>query len=298
MRSAISLAFIACIAIPAEAAKPPPPPSGSTTPEIAFVQISGGARRNYTLRLANEDGSGASSIYSSRDIGQMVPHMGSKAARTILLVQGGNVSLVRYKATSVGTALDSIEHLPPIGSSPGAIDVDFAPDGKKYVNFSPLDNSFWIYDIEQRVFWPLIELNAVPHGFAFSRDSSAIIYLDHVSNTEAVLKKVSLSGGAPIELGIRGNYWEVKPAHQSNGFILLRGSDAATSRIEWHPADGSGPYDLAQGYEPSLQCDDSTVIYQKLNSGGSVSLLRVEVASKQGYTTSTSGNYSPDYVGC
>lgn len=298
MRISISLALIACFAIPADAAKPPPPPSGTTSPEIAYIQISGGVRRNYTLRLANEDGTGASTIYSSRDVGQMVPYMGPKADRTILLVQGGNVSLLRYKPTATGTALDSIEELPSIGTAPGATDVDFSPDGKKFVNFSPLDNRFWIFDIEQRTFWPSIQLSAVPHGFAFSRDSSAIIYLDHVSNTEAIVKRVSLSGGQPTELGIRGNYWEVVPANQSNGLILLRNSDAGTSRIEWHPADGSGPVDLAQGYEPALQCDDSTVIYQKLNSNGSVSLLRVEVPSKQGYTTSTSGNYTPDYVSC
>ena len=298
MRSAISLALIACCAIPADAAKPPPPPSGTSTPEIAFVQISGGTRRNYTLRLANEDGTGASTIFSSRDIGQMVPYMGPKADRTILLVQGGKVSLVRYKPTSSGTALDSIEELPSIGSSPGAVDVDFSPDGRKFVNFSSLDNKFWIFDLEQRAFWPLIQLNAVPHGFAFSRDSSSIIYLDHVSSTEVVVKKVSLSGGQPTELGIRGHYSEVVPANQSDGLILLRTTNTGSNRIEWHPADGTGPVDLAEGYEPSLQCDDSTVIYQKLNSNGSVALLRVEVATKQAYTTSTSGNYSPDYVGC
>jgi Tol biopolymer transport system component len=275
-----------------------PVPSGTSNPEIGYVNISGGARRNYALRLANEDGTGANTIYSSRDVGQMVPHMGPRADRTILLVQGSKLSLVRYEPTSTGTKLTSIEPLPAIGSAPGAQEVAFSPDGKKFVLFAQNDMKFWVFDLVTRVFSPLLQLAATPHNFAFSRDGSSLIYLDHVSNTDAILKSVSLSGGAPVELGIRGDFWDVEPAHQSDGFILVRGVDTKTSRVEYHPATGGATSDLAQGYAPSLKCDDSTVIYQQVQADSTVKLLRIELATTSGFTTSTIGNYWPDYVGC
>ena len=277
--------------------KPPPPPS-TTAPDIAYVNISGGSRRLYTLRVANEDGTGAATLYSSRDIGQMVPHMGPSSDRTILLVQGSKLSLVRYEPTSTGTKLTSIEPLPGIGTAPGAQTVAFAPDGKKFISFAQNDMSFWVFDMVTRTFTPLLQLAATPHNFAFSRDGQSLLYLDHVSDTDAVLKSVPLSGGAPVELGIRGNYWDVEPAHNSDGYVLVRGVDITSSRIEYHPAGGGAVRDLAQGYAPSLKCNDSTIIYQRRNSDGSVSLLRYELPTNLGYTTSSSGNYWPDYVGC
>lgn len=281
---------------PGIAAKPVPP--GTSTPEIAYINISGGSRRNYTLRLANEDGTGANTIYSSRDIGQMVPHMGPRADRTILLVQGSKLSLIRYEPTSTGTKFTSIEPLPAIGNSVGAQEVAFSPDGKKFVNFSHLDMKFWVFDLVARAFTPLLQLAATPHNFAFSRDGSSLLYLDHVSNTEAILKSFPMSGGPPVELGIRGDFWDVEPAHNSDGYVLVRGVDITTSRVEFHPAGGGAPVDLAQGYAPSLKCDDSTVIYQQRQADSSVKLLRVDLAGISDFTTSNSGNYWPDYVGC
>lgn len=290
-------ALLALCASTLISAKPAPSPS-TTDPQIAYVNISGGTRRNYQLRVANEDGTGAATIYSSRDIGQMVPHMGPRADRTILLVQGSNLSLVRYESTSTGTKLTSIEPLPAIGSAPGAQEVAFSPDGKKFVSFAQNDMTFWVFDLVTRTFSPLLQLAATPHNFAFSRDGSSLVYLDHVSDTDAILKSVPLSGGTPVELGIRGDFWDVEPAHQSDGYVIVRGVGIKTSRIEYHPAGGGATVDLAQGYAPSLKCNDGTVIYQQVQADSSVKLLRVDVATKSGFTTSTSGNYWPDYVGC
>lgn len=299
-KTALLVLFVstAALAAPKPGGGKPPPPPATSNPDIGFVKISGGVRRLYELRVANEDGMGAATIYSSRDTGQMVPHMGPRNQRTILLIQGSKVSLVTYEPTSTGTQLKSIEALPGIGTAPGAQTVAFSPDGSKFVSFAQNDMSFWVFDIATRTFSPLLQLAATPHHFAFSRDGSAIVYLDHVSDTDAILKSVPLAGGTPIELGIRGDFWHVEPAHQSDGYVLVRGVDVTTSRIEYHPADGSGPFDLAQGYAPSLKCDDSTVIYQRNNSSGGVSLLRYNLASNTGNTTSAGGNYWPDYVGC
>lgn len=293
-RNCVLLALCSSLLV---SAKPAPPPSTSD-PQIAFVNISGGARRQYQLRVANEDGTGAATLYTSRTVGQMMAHMGPRSERTILLVQGSNLSLVRYETSSTGTKLSSIEALPSIGSSVGAREVAFSPDGTKFAHFAQNDRKFWIFNLVTRVFTPLVQLAATPRAFAFSRDGSSILYLDHVSDGEAVLKSVPLSGGDPVELGVRGDYWDIEPAHGSNGYILVRGLTYETSRVEYHPADGGAVVDLAQGYAPSLKCDDSTVIYQQVQSDSSVKLLRVDLATKSGSTTSSSGNYWPDYVGC
>ena len=291
------LAAAAILAATLIGAKPAPPPSTSA-PEISYVNISGGTRRNYQLRVANEDGTGAATIYSSRDTRQMVPHMGPRSDRTILLVQGSDLSLVRYESTATGTRLASIESLPSIGAAPGAQTVAFSPDGKKFVSFAQNDKSFWVFDLVTRNFSPLLQLAATPHNFAFSRDGSSLVYLDHVSDTDAILRSIPIAGGAPRELGIRGDFWDVEPAHKSDGYVLVRGVNNRTSRVEYHPAGGGAPVDLAQGYAPSLKCSDSTVIYQQVQADSSVKLLRVDLATKAGSTTSSSGNYWPDYVGC
>ena len=296
--SRTKFAMIALLVSTAAPAAKPSPPVGTTAPDIAYVNISGGARRHYTLRLANEDGTGANSIFSSRDVGQMVPHMGPRSDRTILLVQGGKLSLLRYEPTSTGTKLTSIESLPAINTAAGAQQVALSPDGKKYVFFANNDMRFWVFDIVGRAFSPLLQLPARPHDFAFSRDGLSLLYLDHVSDSEAILKRVSLSGGEPVELGIQGDYWDVEPAHQSDGYVLVRGVNTRISRVEYHPAGGGAPDDLAQGYAPSLKCDDGTVIYQQIQADSSVKLLRVDVATGSGSTTSAIGNYWPDYVGC
>lgn len=276
--------------------KPPPPPS-TTTPQIAYVNISGGARRHYQLRLANEDGTQAATIYSSKEVGQMVPHMGPAADKTIVLVQGGRVSLVRYKIGSTGTAFDGIEPLFTINSASGAQNVDFSPNGQDIVWWDRPNNKLMIFNLTSRASTVLLQLASEPNHFAFNRDGTSVLFLDHVSDTQAVLKRVALADRAVTTLGVEGDFWGVEAAHGSNALILTRGL-GRTSRIEYHPMNGSGTTDLANGYVPSFRCDDAVVIYQQINPDSSVSLLRVEPLSGSDYTTSTSGNYWPDYVGC
>lgn len=288
---------LALAATPASSAKPPPP-TGTTTPDIGYVRISGGARRFYELRLANEDGTGANTIYSSRDIGQMFPHMGPRADRTIALVQGGRVSLVRYDVTSTGPIFVSIEPLFTIREASGGQAMDFSPNGKDIVWFDATAGALKIFNLDTRSSTPLLSLAREPNSFVFNRDGSAVLFLEYVTDTDAILKSVALAGGTPVDLGLRGNFWGLEAAHTSDGFIVNRGLDIKTTYLDYYASAGSGPTTLAQGYLPSFKCDDNVVIYQKVNTDGSVSLLRVNPTTLAGNTTSTKDNYRPDYVGC
>ena len=291
------VALLALCASTLIGAKPAPPPSTSN-PEIAYVNISGGSRRHYQLRVANEDGTGAATLYSSRDVGQMMPHMGPAADRTIVLIQGGRVSLVRYNVSSTGTTFHSIEPLFTINTAVGAQRVDFSPNGKDIVWWDRPINTLKIFNLDTRTSRSLIQLASEPHNFAFNRDGTAVLFLDHVTDSDAILKSVPLAGGDATEVGLRGDFWGVESAHGSDALILTRGVNHKTSQLEYYATPASGPDNLATGYVPSIKCDDSTAIYQQVNADGSVSLLRVDLASGAGFTTSTKGNYWPDYVGC
>ena len=278
-------------------AKPAPPPSTSD-PEIAFVNISGGARRHYALRLANEDGTGAVTIYSSRDVGQMVPHMGPRADRTIVLIQGGRVSLVRYESSSTGTKFVSITPLFTINDAVGAQRVDFSPNGKDIVWWDRPISTLKIFNLDTQSSTPLIQLASEPHYFAFNKDGSAVLFLDHVTDSDAILKSIPTGGGTPTEVGLRGDFWGVVAAPGSDALILTRGINNRTSQLDYYATAASGADSLATGYVPSIKCDGGTAIYQQVQADGSVKLLRVNLTTKVGATTSSIGNYWPDYVGC
>ena len=61
----------------------------AASPDLGYVKISGGTRRLYELRVASEDGTRATTLYSTRDIGQMMIRMGPRADHTIIVIQGG-----------------------------------------------------------------------------------------------------------------------------------------------------------------------------------------------------------------
>jgi Tol biopolymer transport system component len=303
-RSTIVLAAL-LLASAAVAAKPPSPGggggdsgggSGTTAPQIAFVNISGGTRRHYQLRVADEDGSHSATLYDTRDIGQMVPHMGPAGDKTIVLVQGGKVSLVRYTTSSTGTAFQSIETLLTVSSQTGAVHVDFSPNGNDIAWFDNSARELKVFHLDSGT-----STTVTPVGFteqfSFTGDGSEILYLEYIGQGDEILWRVPSGGGTPVKL-LEGDYSGVEPAHSGSAFILTRSSSLKTSTLEYFSSPSSGSTTLATGYVPSFACDDSTIIYQRVNSDGSVSLLRRDMATGLGYTTSSTGNYWPDYVGC
>ena len=291
-------AAIACLfATALVSAKPAPPPT-TGAPQIAYVNISGGARRHYQLRVANEDGTQAATLYSTNNIGQMVPHMGPAAHKTIVLIQGGRVSLVRYQTSSAGTTFQSIAPLFTINDAVGAQHVDFSPNGKDIIWWDRPINTLKIFNLDSGVSAPVIQLASEPHHFSFNKDGSSVLFLDHVTDTDAILKQIPLTGGTATDVGLRGDFWGVEPAHNSDALVLTRGVDIRTSSLDYYPTPASAPTTLAAGYVPSFRCNGTVVIYQKVNTDSSVSLLRVEPTSLASYTTSPTGNYWPDYVGC
>lgn len=300
MRHALAAALgISLFASSAMGAKPtPPPPSGTATPDLGYVQITGGRlNKTYTIYLANEDGSGASSVYSTSDSGQMLIRMGPKADHTIVVIQGGRFSLLRYALSSTGATFVSIEPLVTIANVSGAQMVDFSPNGKDIAYFRGSDNSLWNFNLDTRASTKVAQLASYINGISFDQTGSNILFVENASSNAsyAVVKSVPTAGGNIALMGLEGDYNGIESSHTSGSFILTRHFLTETMTLEYH-AGSSTPVILATGYLPSFRCDDRMVVYQHV-SNGSVSLLEHDMVSGLEHTlTSNGNNYRPDYI--
>lgn len=268
----------------------------AASPDLGFVKISGGTRRLYELRVAGEDGTGATTLYSTRDIGQMMIRMGPRADHTIIVIQGGRFSLLRYTVTFSGPQMLSIEPLLTIYSGSGAASVDFSPNGKDVAYAAGGGTTINIFNLDTRTSRVIAHLPSYSRGLSFNHDGSQVYYFENVSNTDAVLKKVAVAGGGdPILVGIEGDYDGVRVGRTVDSILTSR-KNVRYDALTYFAPGSTSPSVIATGSIPSFRCDDAMIIYQKVNSDNSVSLLRRDMLSGAPYTFSTSGYYYPDYI--
>jgi Tol biopolymer transport system component len=274
-------------------AKPPPPPPGTSNPEIGYIRTSGGTRRSYEFILSNEDGTGRSIIYSTREIGHMAVHMGPRADRTFALVQGGKISIGRYKQVATGLALDTLTEIYN-GNHSGAIDAEFSRDGDSIVYMRNASMQIWRYDVSSGEERMLVDLATYGGGMSVSRDNSTVYYVESEGSTVAALKSVPMAGGTPTDLGLRGNYLDTEAANTKDELLLTEHFTGGDRLKRYDLASGSLT-DVTNGYEPGYKCDDSRIVYV-LNTGRDVSILYRDEPSGAPGTLSTSGLYWPDYI--
>ena len=278
---------------PAYSGKPAPPQPGTSNPEIGYIRISGGSRNQYELILSNEDGTGRSIIYSTRDIGQMAVHLGPRADRTFALVQGGKISIGTYKEVATGLALNS---LTPIynGNHVGAIDAEFSRDGDSIVYMRNATMQIWRYDVSSGVQTMLVDLPTYGGGMSISRDGATVYYMENESPNVFALKSVPMAGGAPTDMGLRGYFLDTEAANTKEELLLTEHFAGADRLKRYDLASGTLTH-VTNGYEPGYKCDDSRIVYV-LNTGRDVSVLYRDEPSGAPGTLSTSGLYWPDYM--
>ncbi len=293
LRTAVVLALLST-AQPANSGKPAPPAPGTSNPELGYIRISGGSRRFYEFILSNEDGTGKSIIYSSREIGQMAVHMGPRADRTFALVQGGKISLGKYKQVATGLALDT---LIPIhnGNHVGAIDAEFSRDGDSIVYMRNATMQIWRYDVSSGAQTMLVDLPTYGGGVSISRDGATVYYIENESTTGYALKSVPMAGGAPTDLAIRGYYLDTEAANTKDELLLTEHIAGGGNRLKRLDLASGSVTDVTNGYEPAYKCDDSRIVYV-LARDGAVSILYRDEPSGAPGTLSTSGLYWPDYM--
>lgn len=265
-------------------------------PDLGYVRISGGSRRFYELRVASEDGTGATTLYSTRDVGQMMIRMGPRADNTIIVIQGGRFSLLRYTNTFSGPQMLSFEPLVTISTASGAAPVDFSPNGKDVAYAGAGGTSINIFNLDTRASRTIAQLPSYTRGLSFSHDGSQVYYLENVSTTDAVLKRVPVAGGPAVSVGIEGDYNNLTIGRTTDSVLTSR-KNVRYDDLSYFVAGSTTPTVIATGYVPSFRCDDTKIIYQKANSDNTPSLLRRDM-TPTGYTFtfSSTGNYWPSYI--
>lgn len=148
MRSIRVAAFLLSLVPPLAAAKPPGSgPSPPPNPEIAYRILSG---KTVKLMVANEDGSNASSLYSSPTSFRfdLAPRGQQQIAVSTGTGAASQISLLTYDVTGSGTfATSSLVGLTP--SRQGST-VDFSPDGTRIAYtccFDGVNETLAVYDL-------------------------------------------------------------------------------------------------------------------------------------------------------
>lgn len=282
VHTALVLALLVT-AQPANGGKPAPPSPGTSNPEIGYIRYNSGNRKD--LILSNEDGTGASTIYSSKEFSAMSVAFGPRAHKTFALSQGNKISLGKYKQVATGLALDT---LTPIGGAGGS-DVEFSRDGDSIVYQSFGD--IWRYDVSAGTHSKLVDMAGIGGGLSISRDSSTVYYVEEEISGVTALKSVPMAGGASTDLGLRGPYYDTEAARTKDE-LLLTASGNLLKRYDL--ATGTVTH-VTNGYAAAYKCDDSRIVYVVAN-GSSLSILYRDEPSGAPGTLSTSGLYWPDFM--
>lgn len=292
-------ALLTCLLVtaqPVSGGKPAPTP-GTSTPEIGYVKISGGSRRFYEFKMSNEDGTGASTVFSSRDVGSMVVDLGPRAAKSFLMIQGGKLSLGKYKSTSTGVQLDGalteIINMNHVGAAMAKI----SNTGQDVVYFRNATSQLWRYNVASRTHSLLYDLPANGAGLTISPDGQTVYFTEEEGPETFALKSIPMAGGTPTDLNRRGYFTDISAANTRAELVLVDIGDWPVTRMHFYDvATGTLGPSFANGTQASYKCDDSRLVYQQNNAGGGVSLLYYDIPSGAPGTLSRSDLYRPDYI--
>lgn len=230
-------------------------PSGTTAPAIAYVRSSTSGNRQ--LIVANEDGSGAVTVYSSA--GRL---LNGQLGRDgfIYFFNGGNF----YRMPALGGAATLLFETPGTISRPFAL----SRDGGSIAWFSKDAGMIMRFDLGRGQ----TPIASVAHvlDLTYDRLGSSIIFVEEVDSTgsEYQLKRVSAGGGTPSLIGLSGRISSVDSAHADDTLLLTFNPVGASPYLAlWKPGMGS-PMRLTDGYNGVYRCDDSAILYDRMASSG------------------------------
>lgn len=241
-------AFLLCISPSLPAAGPPN--SGTQTPQISYVRSS----RGYDLIVANNDGSGARTIYSSSRMlaGELGPD------GMIYFWEGGRFNRMPATGGTVQSLFDT--------SGTIVRHSDLSRDGTSVAWFSP-EGVLFRYDIGTGSQTPLVSVaNIIDLTFDYTGNS--IIYAQAVSDVDYELKSISAAGGNPISLGLVARISNFDSARRDDTLALTINPPGASPYIGlWKPGMGT-PTRIADGYNPTYRCDDSSILFDRMTNSG------------------------------
>ncbi|MFP5329881.1 MAG: hypothetical protein ACLGHC_07075 [Alphaproteobacteria bacterium] len=205
--------------------------------------------------VANEDGSGATTIYTSTVMlsGHLAPN------GFVYFWEGG----VFKKIPATGGAVT------PLFDTGGTFSrqSDLSPDGSTVAWYSIQGGMLFLYHIATGTQTPLAPSTTVA-GVTFDRTGGNVIYLDEIGPGESEVRIVPVSGGASASLGLTGRFMGIDAAHTDSTLAIAVNPAGGFPYIGlWEPGM-SGLVKLVDGYSPTYRCDDSAIIYDRMTSSG------------------------------
>lgn len=259
MRILATLVFAAAALVPASQGFSRPP-SGVASPQIAFVKASTGGRRQ--LMVANEDGSGATAIYTSTRM--IRPEMGSDG--NVYFWDGGRFNRISTTGGAVQMLFDTNRTIPPPS--------DLAPDGSNLAWFSEASGGLFRYDIGSGQQQAVAAVSSVL-DLSFDRFGANIIFNTPVGDVDYEFRIVPASGGTPAPYGLVGRYSMFDASHRDSTLVIsvFPGGGMGPYLSLWEPGMGT-PIRIADGYQGTYRCDDSAILYQRVVGSGSTLFRR------------------------
>ena len=243
------------------AAKPGSPSGpGVTNPQIAFVKASTGGRRQ--LIVANEDGSSATSIYTSTRM--LRPEMGSDG--NVYFWDGGRFNRIAVSGGSAQPLFDTNRTIPPPS--------DLSPDGTSLAWFSEESGGIFRYSIGTGQQQAIAVVSSLL-DLSFDRTGANIIFNSPVSDVDYEFRIVPASGGTPASYGLVGRYSMFDASHLDATLVIsvFPGGGATPYIGLWEPGM-SAPMRIADGYQGTYRCDDSAIFFQRVVGSGSAIFRR------------------------
>ncbi len=270
------------------AAKPTAP--GTNTPEIVYTLATA---KGYELKVANEDGTGAITLYTGAGI--TISKFGPRATKNIAFYGGNNMYLLTYDVSSTGVVKIGQRFLFDNGRSNGAPS-PFDYNGTYIAWWHPENGDLRLYDVRDGSGGVVINVPNLS-GISFSSDGSEIFYGDGGSGAPYRLHRIPIAGGTPTPVGVDANVGTFDSGHKTDAFAI-----AAPLSGSWYlthvPAGASSGRIIARAVEGSFRCDDKVIIY-RMPAGNGYDTLKYDLETKLSSTFSTNNSvkfasYMPD----
>lgn len=246
------LIIAALLAGSAQAAKPPAP-AGTNSPEVIYTLA---GRRSYELRVANEDGTGAVTLFKGPQL--VIGKFGPRADRTIVFMHANQLILMTYATSSTGVVEESREILLDIGRRfSGSFDFS----GTDVAWWHPGTGDLRIYNLASRSDRFVANVPDLA-GVSFSADGSKIFYGDGKFTGRYSLHSIPVAGGDPTELGIGTNALVFDSGRTADHFAVAY-HISGNWQLDFVPAGAASGEKIAKGIEGSFRCDDQVIIYRQ-----------------------------------
>ncbi len=252
---------LVALATPATTARPPSGGGGGglANAQIAFVKSSTSGRRQ--LMVANEDGSGATAIYTTNQL--VRSELGSDGM--VYFTDGPRFGRIPVTGGSP-------QWLFEVSSRLGG-NMDLSPDGSSLAWWDSANgtlNRYYIATGQQQVVTSASELL----DLSFDRTGANIIFNVAVGNGNYEFMIVPATGGTAAPYGLSGPFTNFDASHQDSTLVVTIQPPATAPVLGlWEPGM-SGPISLVPGYNGTYRCDDSAIMFQRVVGSGSTLFRR------------------------